>query len=123
MGKSIRVAIAAGAVMLVVAAGCSSSSKPSSTSPTSGGGSSSSGGGKTITVGVLTDLTGLASTNSTTFPQGIKAGVALAAKDGYTIKYDVVDTASSPATAQSWRREAGGAGSRLRRDRQLGVCL
>lgn len=101
MGRNMRVAIVAGTVMLMVAAGCSSSSKPSSTSPTSGGGSSSSGGGKTITVGVLTDLTGLASTNSTTFPQGIKAGVALAAKDGYTIKYDVVDTASSPTTALS----------------------
>jgi len=108
MSKNVIAAVAAGAVMLMVGAGCGSSSKPSSTSPTSsasstsqGGGSSSSGGNKTITVGVLTDLTGLASTNSTTFPLGVKAGVAMAAKEGYTIKYDVVDTASSPSTALS----------------------
>jgi branched-chain amino acid transport system substrate-binding protein len=108
MGKNLRLAFAAGVVMLLVAAGCSSSSKPSSTSPTSGanspsttGGGAGPGGGKTITVGVLTDLTGLASTNSTTFPDGIKAGVAMAAKEGYNIKYVVVDTASSPATALS----------------------
>jgi branched-chain amino acid transport system substrate-binding protein len=94
MGIRARAGIAA-ALVLLVAAGCSSSSK------SSGGGSSSSGGGKTITVGVLTDLTGLASTNSVTFPLGVKAGVGLAAKEGYTIKYDVVDTASSPASALS----------------------
>ena len=95
MRTSARAAVAVAAVMLMVAAGCSSSSK------SSGGGSSASGGGKTITVGVLTDLTGLASTNSVTFPLGVKAGVGLAAKEGYTIKYDVVDTTSSPASALS----------------------
>ncbi len=95
MGKSGRAAVAVAAVMLMVAAACNSSSK------SSGGGSSSSGGGKTITVGVLTDLTGIASTNSVTFPKGIKAGVGVAAKDGYNIKYDVVDTGSSPAQALS----------------------
>jgi branched-chain amino acid transport system substrate-binding protein len=80
--------VAVAGVMLMVAAGCTSSSKSSS-------------GGKTFNVGVLTDLTGIASTNSLTFPQGVKAGVGLAAKDGYTIKYDVVDTGSSPAQALS----------------------
>jgi ABC-type branched-subunit amino acid transport system substrate-binding protein len=48
---------------------------------------------------VLTDLTGLASTNAITFPSGVKAGVLQAAKDGYTIKYVVADTASSPTGA------------------------
>jgi branched-chain amino acid transport system substrate-binding protein len=95
MGRSGRATVAVAAVMLMAAAACTSSSK------SSGGGSSGSGGGKTITVGVLTDLTGIASTNSVTFPTGIKAGVGLAAKDGYTIKYDVVDTGSSPAQVLS----------------------
>jgi branched-chain amino acid transport system substrate-binding protein len=95
MRKCARASFVVAVVMLMVAAGCSSSSKPSS------GGSSSSGGGKNITVGVLTDLTGVASTNSTTFPLGIKAGVGRAAKEGYNIKYDVVDTGSSPAQALS----------------------
>jgi ABC-type branched-subunit amino acid transport system substrate-binding protein len=95
MRTRARAAVVVAAVMLVVAAGCSSSSKSSS------GGSSGSGGGKTITVGVLTDLTGIASTNSLTFPLGIKAGVGQAAKEGYTIKYDVVDTTSSPSAALS----------------------
>jgi ABC-type branched-subunit amino acid transport system substrate-binding protein len=50
-------------------------------------------------VGVLTDLTGLAATNALTFPSGVKAGVMEATKDGYTIKYVVADTASSPTGA------------------------
>jgi ABC-type branched-subunit amino acid transport system substrate-binding protein len=50
-------------------------------------------------VGVLTDLTGLAATNALTFPSGVKAGVLEVAKDGYTIKYVVADTASSPTGA------------------------
>jgi ABC-type branched-subunit amino acid transport system substrate-binding protein len=106
-----------GAVVLVVAAGCSSSSKPAGTSSagsasggtTSGGTTSGatssggatgagggSGGGKTITVGVLADLTGPAAGNSNTFIQGVKAGIGLAQQDGYHIKYVVADTTSSP---------------------------
>jgi branched-chain amino acid transport system substrate-binding protein len=50
---------------------------------------------------VLTDLSGLASTNNATYPLGVKAGVGLAAKEGYKIKYVVVDTGSSPAGALS----------------------
>jgi ABC-type branched-subunit amino acid transport system substrate-binding protein len=91
--------LAVTAAVMMLAAGCSSSSKSSSSSPTTGAASSSSGGDKTFTVGVLTDLTGLGSTNSATFPLGIKAGVGVAAKEGYTIKYDVVDTATSPTQA------------------------
>ncbi len=98
--------LVAAAVVLLVAAGCSSSSKSSNSSPTSTASSSptsagASGGGRTYTVGVLTDLSGVASTNNVTYPLGIKAGVGLAAKEGYKIKYVVVDTASSPAGALS----------------------
>src|SRR5262245_34707263 len=101
--------LAAAAAVLMVAASCSSSSKSSGGTSTTGGssastsggsgGGSSGGGNRTYTVGVLTDLTGLAATNALTFPSGVKAGVSLAAKDGYTIKYVVADTASSPTGA------------------------
>jgi branched-chain amino acid transport system substrate-binding protein len=50
-------------------------------------------------VGVLSDQTGLTSTDSKTFPIGVKAGVLQAAKDGYTIKYVVADTGSTPTGA------------------------
>jgi ABC-type branched-subunit amino acid transport system substrate-binding protein len=97
-GRLLAVAAAA----LMVAGGCSSSSK--SGSGTAGTGSaggttagSSSGSGKTITVGVLTDLTGAGANISSTFPQGVKAGIGLAAKDGYNIKYVTADSGTSPA--------------------------
>jgi branched-chain amino acid transport system substrate-binding protein len=44
----------------------------------------------------LTDLTGPGANISSTFPQGVKAGIGLAAKDGYTIKYVTADTGTSP---------------------------
>ncbi len=102
--------LAVAAVALLVAAGCGSSSKSSSSSTTansgtsattagsSSNGSSSSGSSKTITVGVLTDLTGPGANISSTFPQGVKAGIGLAAsQDGYTIKYVTADTGTSPS--------------------------
>jgi branched-chain amino acid transport system substrate-binding protein len=105
------VAAAAAGVLLVVAAGCSSSSKKSSTATSGGagttsgsvgstaGGASGASAGKTITIGVIADLTGPASADDTTVPQGVQAGIGLAAKDGYNIKYVVADTATSPTTA------------------------
>jgi branched-chain amino acid transport system substrate-binding protein len=105
--------LAAAAVVLLVAAGCSSSKKssssattaattppssssPSSASPTSSGGSSSTSS-KTITIGVLTDLTGAGANISSTFPQGVKAGIGLAAsQDGIHIKYVTADTGTTP---------------------------
>lgn len=78
---------AVAAVMMVVTA-CSS------TKSSSGG-----GGGTTLTVGVLTDLTGLGSTSASTLPMGVKAGVGLAATEGYHIKYVVADTATNPSQA------------------------
>ena len=92
------------AAVLFVAAGCGSSSKhatASSTTPGAPGSESSvttgSGAGRTYTLGVLADITGPASTNSKKFPQGVKAGVALAESEGYKIKYVVADTATSPS--------------------------
>ena len=59
--------------------------------------SSGTGSGSgTITIGVLTDLTGPAASGNKTTPDGVKAGVAYAKDKGYTIKYVVADTQSSP---------------------------
>jgi ABC-type branched-subunit amino acid transport system substrate-binding protein len=74
--------------VLLVAAACSSSGSS---------GSSSSGGGKTYTVGILTDVTGLASSGNKTTVQGVQAGTVLAHRNGYTIKYVVGDTGTSPS--------------------------
>jgi branched-chain amino acid transport system substrate-binding protein len=73
-------------------AGACSSSKSSSSRSTVG----SSGGGPTYTIGVLADVTGLAAPTSRTTPNGVEAGVGLAAQDGYHIKYVVADTTSTP---------------------------
>ena len=110
---------------LVAAAGCSSSASKSNGNATGSPGSTgtsagpSSGGGKTVTVGVLTDETGLAASSSKTSIEGVKAGVVYAARNGYTIKYVVADTETNPATALVGRPEAGDPGSRERRDRPL----
>jgi len=87
---------AAVAVTLMVAAACSSSKSSGTGSSTTTG-----TGNPTYTVGILTDLTGPAASGNKTSVQGVQAGVVLAAKDGYTIKYVVGDTATSPAQALS----------------------
>jgi ABC-type branched-subunit amino acid transport system substrate-binding protein len=79
---------------VVVAAGaCSSSSHGTAGSAT---GSSS---GQTITVGVLTDLSGPAAGTEVSVIPGIKAGIGQAAQEGYHIKYVVGDAQTSPAGA------------------------
>jgi branched-chain amino acid transport system substrate-binding protein len=91
--------LVAALVALVIAAGCGSSSK-SGVSPGSSGSPSKLGtsiGSKgTYTLGVLADESGLGASSFSTFLPGIKAGFALANKEGYNFKYVVVDTASSP---------------------------
>jgi branched-chain amino acid transport system substrate-binding protein len=89
--------LATAAAVVMVAAACSSSSKSSSSAGTSSTSAESSSGGKTITVGVLTDLSGPGANIGGTFPLGVKAGIGLAAKDGYTIKYVTADTTTTPA--------------------------
>jgi branched-chain amino acid transport system substrate-binding protein len=99
--------VAAAAAIVIVVAACSSSSKSGSpggsTTTLSKSGSASGGGstvsGNTLTVGVLTDLTGLGSTSAHTLPEGVKVGVGWAASQGYHINYVVADTATSPTQA------------------------
>ena len=77
------------AVMLAVvlaAAGCSSSH-----------GRAGAGGGASITVGVLSDLTGPGA--NTSVLKGIQAGVGLARSEGYNIRYVLGDTQTSPTNA------------------------
>jgi branched-chain amino acid transport system substrate-binding protein len=94
-----RRVLAAGVALLFVAAGCSSSSK-SGTGGT-GGTSGTGSGNHTYTIGILTDLTGPAASGNKTIVQGVQAGVVLAKRDGYTIKYVVGDTTTSPSGALS----------------------
>jgi branched-chain amino acid transport system substrate-binding protein len=91
--------IAAAAVIVLLAAACSSSSKSAGTSSSTNAAGSTSGGSKTYTIGLLTDLTGPGSPTAGTSPLGVKAGIGLAAKDGYNIKYVVADTGTTPAGA------------------------
>ena len=64
------------------------------------GNAGASGGAKeTLTIGVLTDQSGLGASGNQTTPLGVKAGTLLAAKEGYDIKYVVADTATSPTGA------------------------
>jgi ABC-type branched-subunit amino acid transport system substrate-binding protein len=97
MLKSARVAVA------VLLAGACSSSKPSSSGSTapSGNAAGNSGGGKTLTVGILGDFSGAAASGNKTYLNGIKAGIVLAKRDGYTINYVVADTQTSPTAAQA----------------------
>jgi ABC-type branched-subunit amino acid transport system substrate-binding protein len=76
--------MAATAAALVLAAGCGSSK------------SSGSGGGHTITIGVLTDNTGLGAPSNDTTVKGVEAGLKLAARAGYNIKFVVADTTTTP---------------------------
>lgn len=87
--------LAAAAAIAIAAAGCSSSKSSSTTGATT----ATSGGGAnhTITIGVLTDLTGPAASGNKTSPQGVAAGAVIAAKQGWTIKYVTGDTQTSPS--------------------------
>ena len=89
------------AAVVTIATACSSSSKSSSSSATTSSASSSSSGSHAITIGVLTDFTGPGASGNKTSVQGVEAGINLAAKQGYTIKYVVGDDETSPAMALS----------------------
>jgi branched-chain amino acid transport system substrate-binding protein len=106
MRGNTRRLMAAVAAMAIIVAACSSSSKSSSSggqtsSSTSAGqtNSSPSGGHETVTVGVITDVTGPAASGNKSSVQGVRAGVVWAGEHGYTVKYVVADTASSPGGA------------------------
>lgn len=92
----LRIAAVAASVVLLAACG-SSTKKAGGSNATNGAGTSASE--PTVTIGVVTDLTGPASNTSQFTPDGIKAGVALAASEGYRVKYVLADSATSPAQA------------------------
>lgn len=82
--------------VLLLAAACSSS--PSSSSSTTSS-TAASGGSKTYTLGLLTDLTGPAASETATTPLGVKAGIGVAATMGYHFTYDTADTQTSTTDA------------------------
>jgi ABC-type branched-subunit amino acid transport system substrate-binding protein len=91
-------ATVAAAALLALGAGCGSSKSTTSSGSTAGGSvAGSSSAGKAITIGVLSDQTGLAASGNKTSIQGVQAGVAYAKDQGYTLHYVLADTASSPA--------------------------
>jgi branched-chain amino acid transport system substrate-binding protein len=95
---SQRKLLAVAAAVVTLAAGCSSTSKPAAGTRTGTGTGSTN---HTVTVGILTDLTGPAASGNKTSVMGVAAGAVEAAKEGYTIKYIPADTATSPATTLS----------------------
>jgi ABC-type branched-subunit amino acid transport system substrate-binding protein len=97
--RAVTIAAAAATTALtLLAAGCGGSSA-SSGGTTTGSTANAGSAPKTVTVGVLTDVTGIASSANKTFVDGVKAGTYLASRDGYKIKYVVGDTATNPTTA------------------------
>ena len=103
--KSLVAAIAA---VVMVAAGCSSSKTAGggTASTARGGGGTGGGSGKTYTIGLLTDLTGLAASGNKTSVQGVQAGIAWARSQGYNFKLVVADTQTSPGVALSAAQKA-----------------
>jgi len=57
------------------------------------------GGLHTVSIGILTDFTGLGASSNKSSVMGVEAGDVYAATQGYKIKYVVADTATSPTTA------------------------
>jgi branched-chain amino acid transport system substrate-binding protein len=100
----MRRRLSACAVLVVAActalAACSSAGSSSSSSPGSG---NSTSGSKTITIGFVTDLTGVASSGFLTSKLGIDAYLnrinAAGGVNGYKIKYVLADTGSTPTGA------------------------
>ena len=92
--KKIASVSALSAIGLAAVAGCSGGSSSPSAQGSPGAGAPT----KTITVGLLTDVTGLAASSSKTSIEGVKAGIAAVAGQGYNIKLvDIADTATNPA--------------------------
>jgi branched-chain amino acid transport system substrate-binding protein len=88
--RLIRRCFATAAVIAVLAAGCGSSSKTTGAAP-----------GTAYTIGLITDVTGIASAGTKSSVQGVQAGINQARQHGYNIKLVVADSTSSPAGALS----------------------
>src|SRR5579875_865525 len=100
-GSRIRV-IAGTAVVAIAMAACSgggSSNKSSNSSSSSGasGSSGSSGALKSVTVGLLTDVTGPAASGNKLSQTGVQGGEVYAERNGYKFKVIVADTQTNPA--------------------------
>ena len=96
-GKVVATTLSAVVALTAAACGSSSTSKPAGGSTPSTGSGTASATKATVTIGVLTDVTGLASASDKQVTDGVKAGIVAAARDGYRIKYVLADTASNPA--------------------------
>ncbi|MDA8044759.1 MAG: ABC transporter substrate-binding protein [Actinomycetota bacterium] len=105
MFRNSKVAI--GAIALgVLAAACGSSShggtaNGGTTASSTGAGTGGAGGGKTLTIGVLTDMTGEAASGNKTTPLGAQAGAVVAGKDGFKFKFVDADSQTSPSSVLS----------------------
>ena len=102
------VALAAAVAVVTLAAACSSSSGGGASS--SGSGSGSGGSKSTITVGVLTSITGASASGFTPGTEdGVKARLGLVnaagGVNGHKINYIMADDASSPAGAATATRK------------------
>src|SRR3954452_20562381 len=93
--RAVTVGLMTAALML--GAACSGSS--SGSRPASSAGDRTGPVRQTVTIGVLTDLTGPAAVLGRTTEEGIKAGVGLARQQGCGIKYYMADTGSTPSGA------------------------
>jgi branched-chain amino acid transport system substrate-binding protein len=82
-------ALVVASVLAGAACGSSKSTPDASRAPT--------GSAPVITVGVLTDISGIG--GNPTVVKGIEAGIGVAASEGYKIRYVVGDTQSSPTGA------------------------
>ncbi|HTR70035.1 MAG TPA: ABC transporter substrate-binding protein [Mycobacteriales bacterium] len=91
MARRSRGLIGIAALVTVAAVACSSGS--------SGGSSPSTT--KTIKIGLLTDVTGLAASGEQHIQDGVKAGIYAAGQDGYHIQYVVADSQTSPSAVLS----------------------
>ncbi len=83
--STLSAVLVAAALVAVACSGCSNSA--------------SSNGGRTYTIGLITDATGPASSGNKSSVEGVKAGTFYAARNGYTIRFVLGDTATSPAGA------------------------
>jgi branched-chain amino acid transport system substrate-binding protein len=104
MHSKSLVAVVAVLASTVALAACSSSKKSTATPNTGGsGGSSSASSGAPIKIGIISDLTGSASSGFLTSEKGIKAYVDGLNKaggvNGQKIEYVMADTASTPTGA------------------------
>jgi branched-chain amino acid transport system substrate-binding protein len=91
-GRPALLAAAVATASAVLVAACASSHPSSSSGPSAAGGSPK----QTITIGLLTDITGLAASGNKTSVAGVKAGVVYAARNGYDVKFVVGDSATNP---------------------------